>query len=102
MSIVRRKKSLAPVSGWLKPFSKPEGINNSARGPDRIRLAAGIWTRDISQSARIAAELRAGTVWINCYNIFDSRFAVWRLQTIRLAAKWVTKCVEQIRKPRRW
>jgi phenylacetaldehyde dehydrogenase len=35
-------------------------------------LAAGIWTRDIKKAHSIAAKLRAGTVWINCYNIFDA------------------------------
>ncbi len=35
-------------------------------------LAAAVWTRDISKAHRIAAELRAGSVWINCYNIFDA------------------------------
>jgi phenylacetaldehyde dehydrogenase len=35
-------------------------------------LAAGIWTRDIQKAHRIAGQLRAGTVWINCYNIFDA------------------------------
>jgi phenylacetaldehyde dehydrogenase len=35
-------------------------------------LAAGIWTRDIKKAHRMAAELRAGTVWINCYNVFDA------------------------------
>ncbi len=35
-------------------------------------LAAGIWTRDIQKAHRIASQLRAGTVWINCYNIFDA------------------------------
>jgi phenylacetaldehyde dehydrogenase len=35
-------------------------------------LAAGIWTSDIGKAHRLASELRAGTVWINCYNIFDA------------------------------
>jgi phenylacetaldehyde dehydrogenase len=41
--------------------------NDSAYG-----LAAGIWTRDIAKAHQVAEELRAGTVWINCYNIFDA------------------------------
>ena len=28
-------------------------------------------TRDINKANRVAAGLRAGTVWINCYNVFD-------------------------------
>ena len=35
-------------------------------------LAAGVWTRDISKAHRTAEKLRAGTVWINCYNVFDA------------------------------
>ncbi|MBD2181327.1 aldehyde dehydrogenase family protein [Planktothrix sp. FACHB-1355] len=35
-------------------------------------LAAGIWTKDIAKAHNIASKLRAGTVWINCYNIFDA------------------------------
>jgi len=35
-------------------------------------LAAAVWTRDLSKAHRIAEKLRAGTVWINCYNVFDA------------------------------
>jgi phenylacetaldehyde dehydrogenase len=35
-------------------------------------LAAGLWTSDIKRAHRIANKLRAGTVWVNCYNIFDA------------------------------
>jgi len=35
-------------------------------------LAAAIWTRDIGKAHTIAHRLRAGTVWINCYDVFDA------------------------------
>ncbi|MFL5241224.1 MAG: aldehyde dehydrogenase family protein [Gemmataceae bacterium] len=35
-------------------------------------LAAGVWTRDISKAHNLAKNLRAGTVWINCYDVFDA------------------------------
>jgi phenylacetaldehyde dehydrogenase len=35
-------------------------------------LAASVWTRDISKAHKVAGALRAGTVWINCHNVFDA------------------------------
>jgi phenylacetaldehyde dehydrogenase len=52
------------------PFSDPSEIARTAN--DTIYgLAAGIWTRDIKKAHTLASKLRAGTVWINCYNVFD-------------------------------
>lgn len=35
-------------------------------------LAAGIWTKDINKAHRVAKKIKAGTVWVNCYNVFDA------------------------------
>jgi phenylacetaldehyde dehydrogenase len=53
------------------PFKSAEEV--TAQANDNVYgLAAGIWTRDISKAHSIASKLKAGTVWINCYNIFDA------------------------------
>ena len=67
---VVQEEIFGPVVAAM-PFSDPEEVvpmaNDNVYG-----LAAGVWTRDISKAHRMAEYLRAGTVWINCYNIFDA------------------------------
>ncbi len=52
-------------------FDEPEEAAVLANNTD-YGLAAGVWTRDISKAIRTARAIRAGTVWINTYNLYDS------------------------------
>ena len=53
------------------PFTEVDEVLQQAN--DNIYgLAAAVWTEDINKAHRIAAELRSGSVWVNCYNIFDA------------------------------
>jgi phenylacetaldehyde dehydrogenase len=69
MSIVR-EEIFGPVV-VAAPFDNLDEIaavaNDSSYG-----LGAGIWTKDISKAHALAKKIRAGTVWINCYNVFDA------------------------------
>jgi phenylacetaldehyde dehydrogenase len=66
---VVREEIFGPVVTAI-PFDDPEEVARFANQTP-YGLAAGVWTRDISKAHKIAAKLRAGTVWINCYNVFD-------------------------------
>jgi aldehyde dehydrogenase (NAD+) len=35
-------------------------------------LAAAVWTRDVAKAHYLAKKIKAGTVWINCYDVFDA------------------------------
>jgi aldehyde dehydrogenase (NAD+) len=36
-------------------------------------LAAGVWTSDIKKAHAVANGVRAGTIWVNCYHVLDTR-----------------------------
>jgi len=66
---VVREEIFGPVVTAI-PFSDPSEI--VTRANDTVYgLAAGVWTRDIKKAHATAAKIKAGTVWINCYNVFD-------------------------------
>jgi phenylacetaldehyde dehydrogenase len=67
---VVREEIFGPVVCAI-PFSDPGEIVPVANDTN-YGLAAGIFTRDISKAHRTAARLRAGTVWINTYSVFDA------------------------------
>jgi aldehyde dehydrogenase (NAD+) len=67
---IAKDEIFGPVMSVLK-FKDPEDIvkraNNTFYG-----LAAAVWTRDVSKAHYLAAKIKAGTVWINCYDVFDA------------------------------
>jgi phenylacetaldehyde dehydrogenase len=65
-----RDEVFGPVAKVVRFRDPEEAIaqaNDSVYG-----LAAGLWTTDVSKAHRVAAALKAGTVWVNCYNVFDT------------------------------
>jgi phenylacetaldehyde dehydrogenase len=67
---VVREEIFGPVVCAI-PFDDPDEIVPIANDTN-YGLAAGVFTRDISKAHRTAARLRAGTVWINTYHVFDA------------------------------
>ncbi len=67
---VVREEIFGPVVCAM-PFSDEDKLVAEANQSE-YGLAAAVWTSDIKKAHRIANKLRAGTVWINCYNVFDA------------------------------
>ncbi len=67
---IAREEIFGPVLSVLTFDDKEDMIkraNNTMFG-----LAAAVWTRDISNAHDYASRVRAGTVWVNCYDVFDA------------------------------
>lgn len=55
------------------PFSDKDLDAIVRRANDTIYgLAASVWTQNLSLAHKVARGLRAGTVWVNCHNVFDA------------------------------
>jgi aldehyde dehydrogenase (NAD+) len=67
---IAREEIFGPVMSIIKFHDIDEIVeraNNTMYG-----LAAGVWTRDIGKAHAIANSVRAGTVWVNCFDVFDA------------------------------
>lgn len=67
---IAQEEIFGPVMSILK-FSDVEEVIK--RGNETtFGLAAAVWTSDVKKAHRVAHSLRAGTVWVNCYDVFDA------------------------------
>jgi aldehyde dehydrogenase (NAD+)/phenylacetaldehyde dehydrogenase len=71
---ITREEIFGPVLTVL-PFEDLEDVVRRANTTE-YGLAAGVWTRDLKKGVKVAHALRAGTVWINGYLLFDAA-AAW-------------------------
>jgi phenylacetaldehyde dehydrogenase len=67
---VVREEIFGPVVTAM-PFKSVDEIAAEANNTN-YGLAAGVWTRDLGKAHQLAHRIKAGTVWINCYNVFDA------------------------------
>jgi aldehyde dehydrogenase (NAD+) len=68
---IARDEIFGPVMSVI-PFNSLEEVIARANRT-KYGLAAAVWTRDIKKALAVANGVRAGTVWVNCYNVLDTR-----------------------------
>jgi aldehyde dehydrogenase (NAD+) len=68
---IAREEIFGPVMSII-PFKSLDEVIARANHT-KYGLAAAVWTRDIKKALAVSNGVRAGTVWVNCYNIMDTR-----------------------------
>jgi len=69
-SVVAQQEIFGPVLAAMTfrtPSEAVELANNTAYG-----LAASVWSESLNVALHVAAQLKAGVVWVNCTNLFDA------------------------------
>src|SRR5207302_33167 len=67
---IAREEIFGPVLSVIPFKSIDEGLAEG--NATTYGLAAAVWTRDVAKALKAARAIRAGTVWVNAYNLFDA------------------------------
>lgn len=67
---IAKEEIFGPVVAAL-PFEDLDEVIKRANDTE-YGLAAGLWTENMRNAHYVANRLKAGTVWVNCYNAFDA------------------------------
>jgi aldehyde dehydrogenase (NAD+) len=68
---IAKEEIFGPVMSVIPFKSLDEVVARANR--TNYGLAAAVWTRDIKKALAVSNSVRAGTVWVNCYNVLDTR-----------------------------
>ncbi|MCC6826826.1 MAG: aldehyde dehydrogenase family protein [Novosphingobium sp.] len=66
---IAREEIFGPVLAIFPFDSEDEVVRRANDTP--FGLGAGMWTRDVGRAHRVGGALKAGSVWVNCYNALD-------------------------------
>jgi aldehyde dehydrogenase (NAD+) len=66
---IAREEIFGPVISAI-PFTDIDEVLTRANST-MFGLGSGVWTRDVSKAHRLAKGIRAGSVWVNCYQAMD-------------------------------
>lgn len=66
---IAQEEIFGPVLSVI-PFSSMEEVATEANKVS-YGLSGAVWTSDVKKAHKFASHIKAGTIWVNCYNMFD-------------------------------
>lgn len=66
---IAQEEVFGPVLAVI-PFNTMEEVAEQANRTT-FGLSGAVWTRDVKKAHKFASHIKAGTIWVNCYNVFD-------------------------------